>query len=88
MSAKRDQNRIPALLGLNNDESDVSEWTVDPITNELLIDLYVGTISPIPDVNISPKDQNYVPAMLGVKESAQEVNALRTQNNYLIIELI
>jgi len=69
-NAKRDENQVPVLLGLNNSDSvSTEEFRVDPVTDRLLIDVTLIADHAAPTLPATlPRDDNHVAVRGGVTD--------------------
>lgn len=70
MQSPRDENRLPAISGLDSigGEAVYPAW-IDPATGRLLVTVVTGTPTVLVASGPAPRDQNHVPAMLGVSDA-------------------
>lgn len=89
-NAKRDQNNVPAILGVSEDDgSTLIAITADPLNfNSLSVDEGIGGSDFGP--SISPRDQNYIPALMAVSatDGVTPVVVYATADGKLLIRTV
>lgn len=87
---KRDANHITVGAGVSTDtDHDITMLRVDPITNELLIDITTDTATAANAEQIAQRDQNYKPVCLAYDETNDVLQEILTdENGYLLCDVI
>jgi len=88
-NAARDDNRVPSFVALNEETGQVERVACDPITNEILVDVFYAADTTPGDQAIAKRDANYHTSTLAVEDdSAENVNAIRCGiNSEILVEL-
>lgn len=87
--SNRDNNYIPTLQAWNEVTQSVENVRIDPLTDEILVEVYYAPPSTPASINRALQDDDYVPSAVAVEDTSGNLDCLRCDtNNNILVDLL